>query len=392
MPLEVPAEVHRRLVALAREQGVTLFMVVQAALAVLLSKLGAGTDIPVGTAVAGRTDEALDDLVGFFVNTLVLRTDVTGDPSFAELLGRVREFWLGALEHQDVPFERLVEVLAPERSLARHPLFQVMLTVQNNTPAAVALPGLLVSEVAAGTGTADFDLDVSLAEAYDGSGQPGGLRGGVTVAADLFDAESAQVLAWRFARVLASVAADSLVRLREVPVLAETERRQILTVGDGAGLEVPPGSVAGQFAARAAACPDAVAVVCGDARVTYGELAERAGRLAQWLRRSGAGAESMVAVCLERGPEFVTAVLAVWLAGGAYVPLDPRYPAGRLALMLADSGAGVLSRRGRPGTGRARTWRERRARMRLRLRWWCGWMTRRWRPGWLRCPRLFRPR
>ncbi len=270
MPFEIPAGVHRRLVALAREQGVTLFMVVQAALAVLLSKLGAGTDIPVGTAVAGRTDEALDDLVGFFVNTLVLRTDLAGDPSFADLLGRVREFWLGALEHQDVPFERLVEVLAPERSLGRHPLFQVMLTVQNNAPATAALPGLRVSEVAAGTGAAEFDLDVSLAEVRGEAGQPGGLRGGVTAAADLFDQATAAVLAARFTRVLAAVAADPLARLSEVPVLAGAERRQILAAGAGVAADLPAGSVAELFVARAEACPDAVAVVCGDGRVSYG--------------------------------------------------------------------------------------------------------------------------
>ncbi|MFD6413920.1 amino acid adenylation domain-containing protein, partial [Nocardia asteroides] len=338
VPVVVPAEVHAQLTALAREQGVTLFMVVQAALAVLLSRLGAGEDIPVGTAVAGRTDQALDDLVGFFVNTLVLRTDVSGDPTFGELLERVRETSLAALEHQEVPFERLVEVLAPDRSLARHPLFQVMLAVQNLGQAKLDLPGLRVSPASVGQGAAKFDLDVSLSEVVDGEGRPGGLRGSVTGSVDLFDVGTVERVGRWLVRVLSLVAADPRVRVGRVEVLSEAERYEVVAGWNAAVEPVPEVSWVELFGRQVVRDRGAVAVVCGGESLTYGELDERSGRLAGVLVGRGVGVESVVGVVLERSVDVVVALLGVWKAGGAYVFVDPLYPVERVGVVLAEAG------------------------------------------------------
>ncbi|MDL4820040.1 non-ribosomal peptide synthase/polyketide synthase [Actinomadura opuntiae] len=342
VPLDVPADVHAKLVRLARAEGVTTYMVVQAAMAVLLSRLGAGEDIPIGTANAGRTDVALDDVVGFFVNTLVIRTDVSGDPSFTEVLARVREAGLAALAHQDVPFERLVEELAPARSRARHPLFQVVLTFQNNTRAVLDLPGVDAAAVPSGTTVSKFDLEVSVGELFDRGGAPAGLRGALVAADDLFDPASAVRLAERLTRVLEALVSSPTLPVTTARVLDEDERRRVVREWNATSSPMPEADVVARFEARAAQSPDAVAVACGDERVSYADLDARANRLARFLRSEGVGAESVVGVCLPRGTDLVVAVLGVWKAGAAFVPVDPEYPAERVSFMLADCGAALV--------------------------------------------------
>ncbi|MFK0113677.1 non-ribosomal peptide synthase/polyketide synthase, partial [Streptomyces sp. NPDC091217] len=340
--LELSPELHTSLVELARKSGASLFMVLQAALAALYTRLGAGTDIAIGSPIAGRTDEALDDLVGFFVNTLVLRTDTSGDPSFAELLGRVRETALSAFAHQDVPFEHLVEVLNPSRSLSHHPLFQTILAVQNAPMGRFSLPGLDVATHAVATGTAKFDLGVSLVEQFGPDGGPAGIVGAVEYAQDLFDRSTVAALARRWTRLLEAVTADPDRSIGGIELLDVDERHRLLEQGNATAREVTAVPVPQAFVAQVAATPDAVALVCGDVELTYRQLNARANRFAHALIARGVGPEQTVAVALPRSVESVVAVLGVLKAGAAYLPVDPAYPQARIAYMLEDARPALL--------------------------------------------------
>ncbi|MFD9060212.1 amino acid adenylation domain-containing protein [Kitasatospora purpeofusca] len=340
--LPIDAGLHAGLVALSREHRVTMFMTLQAALAALLTRLGAGTDVPIGSVVAGRSDEALDELVGFFVNTLVLRTDTSGDPAFAELLGRVRETGLGAFAHQDVPFERLVEELNPARSLARHPLFQVAMVLQSTDEGELELPGLEVEALASDTGVAKFDLNVTLEEFFGPDGAPAGLDCAIDFATDLFDRETVEAIAARFGRLLAAVVADPTASIGRVELLDGAERAALLAPAAALPADLP--LVPAAFAAQVAATPAATALVFGGLRLSYAELDARANRLAHGLLAAGIGPESVVALALPRSAETVVAQLAVLKAGAAFLPLDAEYPLERTAHMLADARpAAVLS-------------------------------------------------
>ncbi|MFF4341214.1 amino acid adenylation domain-containing protein [Kitasatospora sp. NPDC001540] len=335
----VDAATGRALAALARSARCSEFMVLQAALALLLSRHGAGEDVPLGTAVAGRTDEATADLVGFFVNTLVLRTDLSGDPTFRELLDRVKESDLAAYAHQDVPFERLVELLNPPRA-GHHPLFQTMLVLQNHSPAApVELPGLRVEPVPVDLGASKFDLSFTFAA---DPGAQGGLLATVDYATALFDTATVAALAERLVRLLRAVTADPGLPLHAYEVLAPEERARLERWGSGPDADLPGPSFPELFAAQVRRTPDAPAVRDPHAVLSYRELDARADALARRLVAHGVGPEDRVAVALPRDGGLVVALLAVLKAGAAYLPLDPAYPAARLAYMLEDAAPRLL--------------------------------------------------
>ncbi|WP_141726227.1 non-ribosomal peptide synthetase, partial [Actinacidiphila rubida] len=339
VPLD--AGLHAGLTALARGHRVSLFMVLQAAVAALLTRLGAGTDIPLGTVLAGRPDEALDDLVGFFVNTLVLRTDTSGDPTFGELLERVRETDLAAYTHQDLPFERLVEELNPPRSQSRHPLFQVMLVLQNNEHADLELAGLEAIAQPTGAGGARFDLNFVLEESYTCDGTPAGIDCAVDFATDLFDADTVQAMADRLVRLLTLVADRPGARLGSLDLLSAAERDTLRRWTDSA----VPGLVATipeLFRAQVARTPGAVAVLDEDGEHTYAEVDAAANRLARELVARGAGPGHTVALALRRSLANTVAQLAVLKAGAAYLPIDPAHPADRIDYVLGNTGPELL--------------------------------------------------
>ncbi len=343
LPWSVEPETTAALHALARREGATLFMMLLAVWQTLLHRTTRQTDIAVGAPVAGRTRREVEDLIGYFVNPLVMRTELAGDPTFREAVGRARETALGAWAHQDLPFTRLVAALQPDRTAGRTPFFQVMLLLQNMPVTRIELPGLTMTSVDHDAPLATFDLTLVAVE------EGGGLNGWLWYNRDLLDTAAVASLIDQLRILLAGAAADPDLRLAALPLLSETARRQLLEgrmpVSDL--VAKPLVALTGDllhtlFEARVEAEPDAVALLWNGEETTYDELNRSANRLARHLCSLGVGPEDRVGLCLGRSPRLVAAVLATLKAGAGYLPLDPHYPSERLAFLLADAGVKVL--------------------------------------------------
>ncbi|MBZ5721324.1 MAG: amino acid adenylation domain-containing protein, partial [Acidobacteriia bacterium] len=335
--LMLPAELVEQLRALSQSEGVTLFMTLLAAFQTLLSRYSGQEDIVVGSPIANRKYAEIEPLIGFFVNTLAFRTDLSGDPSFRDLLVRVKEVSLGNYAHQDIPFEKLVEELQPARSLSHNPIFQVLFALQNAPMQALELPGLRLERLPVYTDTSMFDLSCYAIEV------PEGLLLRAEYNTDLFDACTITRALNHFQVLLESIAARPGCRITELPLLTESERQQVVFEFNKTSANFPKDFCIHHFVeAQVERAPDAVALVCGNQRITYRDLNRRANQLAHFLAKRGVGPEVLVGICAARSPEMLVGILAIMKAGGAYVPLDPAYPKDRLACILEDAKAHVL--------------------------------------------------
>lgn len=327
----------RSLKQLSQSEGVTLFMTLLAGFNVLLARHTGQEDIVVGSPVAGRNRVELEHLIGLFVNTLALRTDVSGNPSFRELLGRVRETTLGAYSHQDVPFERIVDELKPERDLSRNPIFQVMFALQNMPAQAPSLPGLEITSFSSGDrASSKFDLMLSAVETSEG------MRLAFEYCTDLFEAATIARMADHFENLLATIVANPDQSVSSLPMLSAAESHQLLYGwNEGRGYAVDR-CIHQLFEAQVKRVPGNSALVFEGQAMSYAELHARSNQLARYLRRMGVGPDVLVGLCTERSLDLVVAIVGTLKAGGAYLPLDPRYPKDRLAFMLEDAKPAVV--------------------------------------------------
>ncbi|RKH55730.1 non-ribosomal peptide synthetase, partial [Corallococcus llansteffanensis] len=327
-----PQVLEQGLRDLARREGASLYMVLLAGWQALMARYSGQPDISVGSPIAGRTRSEVEGLIGFFVNTLVLRADLSRGPGFRELLGQVRETVLGAYEHQEVPFEKLVEALQPERSLSHTPLFQTMLAVQNMPMEEAKLPGLVLKPVELSSGTSKFDVSVFFTE------MPQGLSGAVEYSTELFEAGTIRRMVEHLRVLMEGVVAKPEEAVGRLPMLTEAERQQVLVTWNQTQAEYPRDATIPQlFEAQARMTPDAVAVISGKQRLTYREVEAKANQLAHRLRTLGVGPESRVGLCVERTADVVVGTMGILKAGGAYLPLDPSYPKERLGWLLEDA-------------------------------------------------------
>ncbi len=330
-------ELSLALKKLSNKEGVTLFMTLLASFQILLHRYSQQNDIVVGTPIANRTHAEIEELIGFFVNTLVLRANMSGDPVFRVFLQGTKKAALGAYAHQDMPFEKLVEEVQPERDLSRNPLFQVLFSLQNAPQFSLELSGISISQMPMKDVRTKFDMEIYMHETTRG------LTSSFVYNTDLFDTSTIERMAGHYQRILEGIISNPDQRLSELPLLTEAERYQLLEEWNDTKVEYPRGECIHElFEEQVERNPDATAIIFEEQRLTYRELNRKANQLAHYLRKQGVGPEVLVGICIERSPEMIIGIIAILKAGGAYVPLDPSYPNERLAYFLQDSGASIL--------------------------------------------------